>query len=239
MRYRFRTTPSGGGSNGLLTSLVAYYKMDAASGNETDSTANAKTLTASNNPSSTTGKLNSCRGSDGVANRYFTRSDSAFNPLSNPFCVSVWLRLNSTPSNFPGVIGVQDTGLNQRAWCLLIDTSGKPYIEVSTNGSTAAANATWGSALSTGTFHHILAGWTGTNLWISVNAGTAVTTAFSSTLFNSSAALSVLARLNSGSGTANVNGDLDEVGYWSKAPTSQMATSLYNGGSALAYTSFS
>ena len=229
------STQSGG--NGLLTGLTAYYNLNGTT-TEPDAVGSRTLTNASGaNPTSATGILSTARGSAGDA-KYLYSSDAAFSPGAGPFSVSFWIKIPTGSSGYPGVVGRYDTGTNNRAWCVLLDDSSVPFLEVSTNGSSAAASVTWTGGLSTGAWHHIVAVISGSQLKIAVDGGTFQTTSFSSTLFASAADMSVLCRLSGGTAAGSLDGYVDEMGFWAKALTQTDVANLYNGGAGLAYGSF-
>jgi hypothetical protein len=236
--FSFWKPAAAGGGNNLLTSLLAHYDMGGTL-SESDSTANARTLTEASGlvPTSAAGKIGNARFAAGDS-RFLYSSDVAFKPGAGPFSVSFWVYLTAGASGFPGLIGKYDTGASQRCWCVLLDASSVPYLEVSTDGSTVAASVSWTGGLSTGTWHHIVAVISGSQLRISVNGGTFQDAAFSGTCFNSSADMTVLCRLSSGSAAGSHNGGMDHIDLWNKALTSTDVSNLNNGGAGLAYGSY-
>lgn len=82
----------GGGGNGLLTGLVAYWGLDEASGNALDKHSGGLTLTQANSPGADTGKVYAtARVTSNAATQYFYRSsETALQTGNVDFAFAVW-----------------------------------------------------------------------------------------------------------------------------------------------------
>lgn len=86
----------GGGGTGLLTSLSAHYKMDEASGNRADSTANGFTLIDNNTVTSNTGLLNSAAEfTEANTERLNITDNSTFSSADASFSIAGWFKTGS------------------------------------------------------------------------------------------------------------------------------------------------
>lgn len=82
--------------NGLGVGVVAYYKMDEASGNAIDSSPNLLNLTESGTAASAAGMILTSRQID--TTNYFSHTDNAlFEPTTNDFSIIFWAYITEIP----------------------------------------------------------------------------------------------------------------------------------------------
>lgn len=234
--FRMRGWANAGSSNNFLTNLIAYYKLDEASGDALDATANAKTLTQYNTIGTAAGIINGGRTYPGTAGYYHRRdADTTFGQFgSNYFTVTLWVKPGSlSQGTYPGIISKFAT--SNIEWGILFnDGNKKAYLDVSSNGTSETTVDAATAFPDTSTWLFVAAGWDGVNIWISVNGGAFATTPWSSNLFTGTADFYLGAR----TGTP-FNGEIDEVGIWSGRSLSlSEVQQLYNSGAALPYSSF-
>ncbi len=211
--------------------LIGYWKMDESSiGTRADATGNNWTLTNNNGVTNNTGLLNNASDFTRASSMYLSHVDAlGLRPGANSFGVSVWVKFNSF-SNYQDIISKWGGGSNVNEFTLESDSAGNVGFYVS-NGTTH--NATWGTALSTGTWYNII-GWYNSEdevIGISVNNGTPVTTAHT----GGATCTSCTANFKIGSSDASgwspyLDGLLDEVAYFSGAPGPSDRTFIYGSG---------
>jgi hypothetical protein len=220
----------------LIDNLISYYSLDEASGDAIDahSTNDLDERTASA-VGATTGKVNGCRDfEESTSGSSFRYSDATLHNFGDEdFTIACWINPESIAANMWIITKLAGAGLRQYA-LLFSNSSGTLQWRVSNDG-TAIVNETWGAFdLSTGTWYFIVAWHDSVNnvIGLSVNDGTAETTAHSTGVFQSSQRFSLGAVGNS---NASYDGLMDEVGVWGRVLTSSERTELYNSGNGRDY----
>lgn len=224
----------------LTDQLVAYWKTDESSGNASDSTANARTLTNTNTVTYVAGKINNTARFVSGSSQKLSRSYIVGTTAGGSISISAWLRINNAPGAnvrytlasiaaggtspyIAYILGYEDSGGTKRLWI--------------NRQKMAVANAEnyYNTTLTTSTFYHLVLTYDGTTMTLYLNGS------------------SVISQGQTGNGTAHggadetvvgayhasqgnfMDGDIDEIGVWSRALSSTEVTSLYNSGSGLAY----
>lgn len=216
--------------NYLLNNVVAYWTLNETSGNASDSSSNARTLTQNGSPGSDTGMVSTGRTfSSTTHGDYFSRTtESAFAFGGNAFTITAWASFNarSLDPNDMTVIGRGDITGSNFSWWLFLD-HGSPndsmYFVYSTDGTFDLGNSiTFPISGEIGTgFNFIAVRWDGTTLRISVthNSESALeadqTKALSGTLYAGTPTLRV--GEVEGSTAHDMGGTLDEIGVWSRS----------------------
>lgn len=224
----------------LLDNLVAYYKLDEASGNGLDAHTGGKTLTDTNTVGATTGVLNNGRTFDGT-NERLVRSDTAFRFASGDFTVSLWANADSLAGSSYGTGLVSHmSGDAQGDWWITFGTSGNigfgfwPSAGSPSGGFRQTAN----SVVTTATWYHIVVRKSGSTF----------------TIWKDGASQSITVNGNTDSGWNNdgfqigthyssdgnyfFDGIIDELGVWNVALSDAQIAELYNSGSPLPFASF-
>jgi hypothetical protein len=226
-------------SNTFLTGLYAYYKLDEASGNAIDSSANGRTLApaGAGNLASVAGVINTARNFPGDSH-FFRNSTTEFSPGSNHFFFSFWARAGTLnqgrDASFMGRYNLPYAA----EWLVYFDPTTHKTKFIATPDSTNVAGVISTTAFANTTnWYFIAGGWDGTNLKISVNGEPYVTTSFSGPVFQGST------NFNFGSESGLENqwvGQIDEAAIWigrNDLPISEVQQ-LYNGGAGLPFSSF-
>jgi hypothetical protein len=220
-------------SNGLLNSLVAYYKLDAA-GLTADSKG-AATLTNNQTVTTTTGKINEAASFAGT-NQNLASAASALN-LTGTMSLSLWTKPNSVSAGTKCLSCNSRVSSGNGLWVVEINrTAGKITI---LSHDQNAVSITSSATLSASTWTHILvtrSGSSGAWTWKLYLNGSLDSTASDASNPSATGVTFVLGAYDNNS--ANYNGLLDEYGLWSVALGATDATNLYNGGSGLAFSSF-
>lgn len=225
----------------LLTNLISYWKLDEANGDALDAhNVGPYNLTDSVSPvAAGTGILNGCRVWN-AANQRFTHADNADLSTGDiDFSVQAWVKfadLSTTRTVMCKGDGLADDTATEYA--LYGNSSNEIHFRVGKNGATFG-DVAWSATVSTGTWYHVV-GWhdsVNNQVGIAVNAGTAVTGAWANGVNDTANAL-VIGDDSNVLSNRIMSGSIDEVGFWKRVLTSGERTSLYNGGAALAYSSF-
>jgi len=221
-----------GAASTLNNELVAYWKMDEASGTRSDSKS-TNHLTDNNTVTQAVGKVGYA-GQYATANlEYLSIADNAALSMGAGVTMTIacWVYLDSKLS-YMGLVSKWSAG--DVEYLLDYDVSVDRFIfftqKLDNSGSINVIANTFGSP-SISTWYFIVCRYNGTAINISVNNGTVDSAAFAFDIRDGTAALE-LGRL----AAANYySGRIDEVGIWKRALTAAEITELYNSGSGKAY----
>lgn len=234
--------------NGLLTDLLAYYKLDEASGDALDAHTGAKDLTDTNTVGAATGKINGGRDFEADTNEYFVRTDADFNMASAgvaiDFTMSAWVNLetNDETTSYGRGIFSYLTAESIGNWAVSIrgGATNKIYLyHWESSGADADGRKAFSSTLSTSTWYHIVARRSsGTyTVWVNGASQTADTSLTTDSGWGTRNA--VMGSMWIGGGSNYVlDGIIDELGIWKRALSDSDIATLYNSGSGYAYSNF-
>ena len=218
----------------LLTNLVSYWKLD---GNSADSLALNNGTDTSITYGTSYGKINQGALFNGTSSYISLGTQSALSLQSN-MSISVWINVNTLPASgsLNNILSKYSNQTNAGGYDLrLYNNSGTQVIEFIVSTGTAIASALYVYTLSLNTWYHLVATNDGTTSTLYLN-GTSVATA---TIGNPGPSTNSTPNIGCldlvGSFERFFNGDIDEVGVWSRALTSTEVTTLYNGGAGLSY----
>ena len=228
----------------LENNLVAYWKLDEASGTRVDAFG-ANNLTDNNTVTSATGK----QGNAGQ----FTKTNKEY--LSVPsnaglagtgvvatshISLAAWTYFDTMPiGSYQRFVGckLREGGITPLEYCIAYNKGTnrfEGYISSSGSSWDVVIKADNFGAATTDTWYFVVLTYDGTNVSISVNNGTPNTTAFSSGIFQGTGPFML-----GGAGTVDqenyMDGRIDEVGFWKKKLSAQEITDLYNSGSGNTY----
>mgnify|MGYP003116141533 FL=1 len=221
------------GDSGLLTGIVASYRLDELSGVRKDSSGNDRDLTDNNTVGAIVGKV------DHAAN--FTEANSEFlslpranvggiSPGSSDFTISVWLQFKTTGFTGEQFIGGiwKTSGVSQREWLLQLNGDQKVLFFTSADGSDETAIET--SVLSSGVWYHILV--------VHDNTGGTRTMYLNGASADSDSDVTIYEGTRTGdfqlgntqNSTDFMNGYMDEFNFWGRVLTASEIAGLYNDG---------
>jgi len=230
-------TPSPPG-NTFLTNLYAYYKLDEASGSSaTDASGHGRTLSNWGPTIGTAaGIINTSRDFTGTGGTTLIRNQNTtdFFCGANPFSFSFWVKFDAYPNfNDIGLFNRYEP-LGQREYIVFLNASThKITFNIDAADGLHSAGVAWGTVASLGTWYHVAGGWDGTNIKLSVNAGTFVTAPFSTPMRNGGDNFKL------GYEAQSLDGKMDEFGFWiSRSLTQTEIGQLYNNGAGLPFSSF-
>lgn len=220
----------------LTDSLVAYWKLDEASGPRADSHG-SNTLTDNNTVASAAGKVATAGDFEFSNQEYLSRADNADLSTGDiDFTLQAWVRLESeTADGYSAIMGKWGAAGGREYLLYYLNGVGFSF-SVSSNG-TNPTDLTSGFGTQTNGTWYLIHAWhdaANNQLGISVNAGTPTTTSYSAGVFDSGSEF-VIGRNTGGGPGGYFDGLIDEVGFWKRVLTSGERTQLYNGGSGLAY----
>lgn len=215
----------------LTDNLVSYWKLDEASGNRADSHGSA-TLTDNNTVGSATGKINN--GADFEFDNAEHLSNAAF-AAGTACSVSAWVKFEAVRGYTP-VLHIKDGSNhmpyfapnNALRFCCYLQTTG---------GQISVDEASGGTELQAATDYHAVLTYdnaTGIRIYINGSLERQGSTG-QGNMVSATAALAIGFEIGTG---RYFDGVIDEVGFWSRALTSDEVTELYNGGNGLSYDNF-
>jgi hypothetical protein len=210
------------------TNLVAYWKLDSAG--ITADAHGSNTLTNTGTTATNTGKINQAADFDG-STQYLSIADNAALSMGDiDFSGAGWVWLDVTTDQV--ICSKYNTSSNREYQLSYFASSGKFRLIVSNNG-TATVFVESGAFSSTGTWVYVAWGHNATanDIWISTNAGTPLTTAHTTGVFNGNSDFVIAAQHG---GATKLNGRVDELAIWKRDIRTDLAA-LYNSGSGLAY----
>ena len=222
----------------LLTNLISYWKLDEASGNAIDSVG-TNTLSANNNPGTTTGIVNGARTFNGNHQFFTIPTNSSLETGAIDFSFSAWVQI-SNKTDYHAFISkfTESDPTHIRDYQLAYDKDiDRIYFQVAGadgfNLTKAVAN-NLGSPL-TNTWYFLAGGYDFANsqIWISVNGGAKETTPFSGAVHVGTPPFQLGGSNNPLFGFQA--GLIDEVGFWKRTLTGAEITTLYNSGNGFSY----
>jgi hypothetical protein len=218
----------------LTDDLKIYLQLDEASGNALDShSVGPYDLTENGTIGSVSGRRHLQRANS----EYFSRASNADLQSGDiEFSVAAWVNAETVAGGY-FTIAAKDNITVEREWILLIDQDVAEKFSFSVfSGTTSRGAVQWGTPPSISTLYFVAAGHSasGDLVWISVNAGTPVTSGTSGTPAVSSADFLVGAAKVGGSPNLFWDGQVGTLGYWKRDIRTDLTT-LYNGGTPLTY----
>lgn len=233
----------------LLTDLVGYWKCDEASGNLLDAHgSNPFVETWAVGPTSgVTGKINSGRELENDwNNQYFTIADNADVSLGldTAFTLQGWFKPSASGNTNHTMLFTKfkpsPTNDNDCEYRLAFNSNGW-QLDVGNGSSSASVKDTSYGTHVGGVWEHVIA-WhdpVANEIGIQVNGLTAVTASWSGGTQNTTGNLYLNTQTNVlGNNAHQLDGVIDELGFWKRALTSGERASLYNSGNGLPYSDF-
>ncbi len=222
------------GASPLLASLVAYWKLDEASGTRSDSHGSCH-LTDNNTVTQAGGKLANAAQFTRANSEYLSLADNASMSTGDiDFTVQAWVYLDSKPVNM--FIVAKDNGSPREYRLDYVQASDRFRFFAFTSSDSVAGIVSADSlgAPATGTWYHLLA-WhdaTANTVSIQVNGGTVDAAGTVGVPSDTAASLWIGAE----NGTNHFfDGRIDEVAFWKRTLTSGERSSLYAAGAGLEY----
>lgn len=208
-------------SASLIDNVIAYYKLDEASGAVIDSTG---TYNGTNNGATpnVAGKINTAYDFEDSESDYISTNLST---SLQTFTVCAWIKLESTVDS--SIIVGKDTDTGNRGWVFRIDVNSKVALE--TNGGESIAGAT---VLDTGTWYFVCGTSNGTNQEVFLN-GVSDGTGARAVLTNADTV--TIGRRNYPGFPEYADGIIDEVLIANTAFTTDEIDLLWNNGDGLSW----
>ncbi len=218
----------------LITSLVAYWKLD---GNSNDSLG---TDTGTDTSMSYSAAIINSGGFFNGSASLVDFGNAANLRITGDISIAFWMKLNTTATGHTYGLVTKSNDAAARSYATYIDTNTIVNWQISSNGADPqVAGFVANAAVADTNWHHYV--FTASPSTIAFTyyvdgasrAKTDFNRSFGSTIFNSTTAVRLGAR--GGTATWFLDGDMDEVGIWTKVLTATEAAQLYNSGRGLQY----
>jgi hypothetical protein len=228
-------------SPALLTGLVAYWNLDEASGTTRVGSVGFN-LSDVNTVGSTTGKVGNAADFETSQDAHLGATDAAASVVdfsgNQDFTIAFWARFESQPGTM-FIINKYRSDVAQRSYRIDYLASADDFLfTVSGNGMAFTDIATTAN-VGLATWYFVVA-WhdaSADTINISINDGTANSTAHTTGVFNSNANFVIGAR-HDNTTTQTFDGLVDELGIWNRVLTPAERTQLYNSGNGVTYPTF-
>ena len=217
-------------NSSLATDLVSYWELEEASGTRVDSHG-SNDLTDNNTVGQGTGIIG-----DGAdfertnTDEYLSYNDTGgvFNP-SGDFSISLWYKLEST-----GNACLVDYGNDASSgWLIQDEASNRIFVRRDT--TTGNKDVTYTHTQDTSWHHLVVVSDQGSTLKIYYDGTERSSIANGGTGDGTTGEFKIGALLNGASYVNEMDGVIDEVGFWSRALSASDVTALYNSGAGLPY----
>lgn len=221
----------GGGcyTNGLRRGLVAYWRLEEASGTRADATGRGNNLTDNNTVLSATGIFGNAADFELDNSESLSIADNTDLSTGDvTFTIPAWVNMESLPAAAMIASKANDAGaISAKEYWLYFDSSRFRFRIFGSAANTAVAD-TFG-APSTATWYHVV-GWHDADadtINIQINNGDVDSVATSTTPNDAGTAFAIGA---TAAAEFPFDGLIDEVGFWKRLLTAQEKTRLYNAG---------
>jgi hypothetical protein len=228
-----QVSQSGAAASSLLDGLVAYWKLDEASGIRFDSVG-TNHLSDNNTVGSAIGKIGNAA-SFVAANSEYLSSASAALDLTGSYSISLWVRFTSTATSV--VIGKFNDAAN-RGYALRVSSGSiqlRHTVQGVNEGGLIFNQVNTPLTYNDGNWHHVVMQFevgVGSSLYVD---NTLIGTDNTTTAAISSYTQDFRIGAQDFSPQRYYSGDVDEVGIWSRALTVSGISDLYNLGSGITY----
>ena len=227
---RFDDPTYYGSHSSLSTGLIGWYKLNELSGVRRNSAGDNTDMADNNTVGSTTGIVEG--GADFVAANFeylsLTSTQAATFDIDGSFSFSLWVNLDST-SGHMDLVKMWDGG--QHKFRLIRLNSS--YLRFFTrNADTTEHYIDASTLLSAGQWHHVVCVFeegVKKTVYVDTSSNSSVSAPDIVTSQDSTMTLG---------GSAWLDGNIDEFGFWSRALTASEVSSLYNGGAGNTYPGF-
>ena len=240
------TTPAGGGETlwtrtaggtpSFMTGMLAWWRLEEASGNRVESISGQALVPQGSVAQITNaaGKTGNALAMNGTAGTYLSLADNATMSVgTGSFSIACWVYLNST-SGHTGFAGKGSGAVNNNSIEYQLYMVGGAFYVAVGNGSTSSGIQYASVTPTTGQWY-FLVGWYDAALdilYFQVNNGTVQTVSYTGGSHDGALAFEV-GRFCGWSGSASVNGRIDNIMFAKRVWTAQERIDLWNGGSGV------
>lgn len=206
----------------LDSGLVSYYPLS-----DTSDSVGSNTATNIGTATFTTGKIGNALTLNG-SSQALTVGTSLLSAYS-ACTIASWFKLGATGAYQRIVSKTDDTTYNQ---LVRVTNGNKLAAHISTSSE---STITGGTTLSSGVYYFGVVTYDGSNINLYLNGVSDATAVAKTGSLKTSADIVSIGRDNQGATSEYFNGQIDEIGIWSRALTADEISQLYNSNRALAY----
>jgi len=213
----------------LPTGLVAYWKLDEASGTRADSIG-SNNLTDNNTVTQAAGKKDNSAQFTEANSEYLSITDNAaLSVEGQSFSIACWVYLDSKPSNAMVIAERSRSGGTVWEYGLVWDSAPYSKFRFDVNTTVSSLYATTFGSPSLSTWYFIVAWFDAdaNTVNIQVNDGTVDSVHSTGSVAPTTSIFSIGARTGS---SIFFDGRIDELSFWKRVLTAQERSDLYNGG---------
>ena len=227
-------TVTGGGSSTLLTNLLAYYKLDEATGDADDAVGSAN-LVNTGATQGATGHLGNAASFNGTSN-YLGQIDATFEIQT--MSVAVWVNTTQTGETSGIVDNYNWTG---DGWSVEIggewNNNGAPVFHLNDGANELILfDDTSPSLINNGSWHLIIATFDGSTANLYLDDVLQASAAWAHTItYDASGNIFKLGCRGASPGELWYAGSIDEPAIWTKVLSSTERTNLWNSGTGITY----
>lgn len=218
-----------GRRSSLLDGLVAYWKLEEASGTRVDATGRGNDLTDNNSVGQAAGKVGNAASFVAASSQYLSRASTAdLSVGTSSVTLAGWMKF-TTVASVRTLLGKYE--LNQQEYTLDYSESvGTFRFLVSNNGSANTVLTSSFGAASAGAWYFVCV-WrdaTAQTINLQINGGAIASVSYTSpSIYSGTAGFGIGGLTYPGN---YQDGQIDEVGIWKRVLTAAERTALYNGG---------
>jgi len=218
--------------SGLIKDLVAYYRLDETSGTRLNRVIGATDLTDNNTVGFTASGASSKteNAADFVAanSEYLSHSGAELRLGDSDWSIAAWIKTDISSNQ--EVMGIWKTSFNNREWRLRYRNSiGGYQFEISSDGESGTVSNVQSGTVSASSFHHhiITHDYVNNNIKYYINGSLKNTTSHSGGAFEGDGQFRIG---HTFSGADYFDGQIDELGFWSRVISARDISDLYNNG---------
>jgi hypothetical protein len=210
----------------ILASLVAYWKLDEASGNRADSTGRGNTLAPKVSTGNAAGIISNAASFTGNSNTALHIASNADVVIGDKdFTLDGWFY--KTANGYHGIAS-KSNGTSERDFELYDENDGKLHVRYGGSGTIISTT----ESIPLSAWNYFMVKRSGTTLSLQLNTGTVYTATITSTAHSQDFALGSRAYA---ADYQTLNGLVDEVGLWQRALTTNEIAARYNSGVGLTH----
>lgn len=209
----------------LIDDIIGYWKLDEASGNAADATGNGYTGTNSN-VTFTGGKINNCGVFNGSSAKFTITDATALKPTT-AFTISAWIYNDNTDAS-KGIFNSFNNTTNKGIYFYKVSTN---KLRLLIDGQNFDSSASIG----TGAWIHVVAVYTGARVYLYINNSQQDMGAWSTNPTYPATNYVKIGCLGDSTDAHYWDGNIDEVGFWSRALSQTEIGQLYNSGAGFQY----